>query len=55
VEGASGTTGHLDDAAGFSYAGTESDDKEGAGPKPRAKHHEGKGTYTESRKKLEEL
>jgi len=27
--------------------GSESDDKEGAGPKSRDKYHEGKGTYTD--------
>jgi hypothetical protein len=35
----------IDGAAGYSYLGSESDDKEGAVPRSRAAHREGKGTY----------
>jgi hypothetical protein len=52
VEGASGTIGYLDDATDFSYGfllyvGSESDDKEGAGPKSKDKYHARNGTYTD--------
>jgi hypothetical protein len=45
VEVASGGTGYLDGAAGYSYVSGESDDKEGAGPRSRAAYHEGDATY----------
>jgi hypothetical protein len=44
------TTQPISLICGQRYVGSESNDKEGAGPKSRAKYHaeyhEGKGTYT---------
>ena len=45
MEVASGCTGYLDGATGYSYVGSESDDKEGADPKSKDKCHAGKDTY----------
>jgi hypothetical protein len=45
VQVASSGMRYLDGAAAYSYVGSDSDDKEGAGPRSRAAYHEGKATY----------